>query len=169
MSGNTEPTSTAAVAVRIGDAERERVREVLSRHATDGRISLDEFSDRLGEVYAARTAQELEAALRELPPLPAVSLPPPPRRRAAQRARVRAGVAGYLAFVVLMLTIWAATGAGFFWPLWPVVGMGFGVARNLRAQDGQDDADAGRRGPGFGPGTTPWGVGGICGRSSAQV
>ncbi len=169
MSGSAQGRSVAAVAVRIGDAERERVRELLSRHAADGRISLDEFSDRLGEVYAARTAAELEGALRELPPLPAGTLPPPPGQRSAQRARVRAAVVGYLAFVVLMLTIWAATGAGFFWPLWPVVGMGFGVARNLRAQDGQDDADAGRRGPGFGPGTTPWGVGGICGRSSAQV
>lgn len=79
------------VAVRIGDAERERVRLVLSRHAEDGRITLEEYGDRLGEVYAARTALELQAALRELPPLPAGTLPAPPAERVAASRRTQAG------------------------------------------------------------------------------
>lgn len=168
MSGRMESTSTTAVAVRIGDAERERVREVLSRHVADGRITLEEFSDRLGEVYAARTADELEGALRELPPLPAGTLPPPPAQRAAQRNRIRAASVGYLALVVLMLTIWAATGAGYFWPLWPIMGMGFGVARTLRVEAEPDDEQVSPPRPVFGPGPTSWGFGGTCGRPAAR-
>lgn len=101
----------------------------MSRHAEDGRITLEEFSDRLGEVYAARTNGQLQGALRELPPLPAGAVAVPPAERVAARRRVHASVAAYIGFVALMLTIWVVTGAGFFWPLWPIIGVGLGMAR----------------------------------------
>lgn len=149
------------VAVRIGDAERERVRALLSRHAEDGRITLEEFDDRLGEAYAARTNAQLQGALRELPPLPAGAVPVPPAERVAASRRVRAAVAGYLGFVALMLTIWVLTGAGFFWPLWPIIGVGFGMARAAREEDRA--VGGSQRRPGH------WGFG-ACGgaRSAAQ-
>lgn len=55
---------------RVGDPERARARATLERHATDGRLTLDELADRLTEVYAATTDTDLEHALRRLPPLP---------------------------------------------------------------------------------------------------
>lgn len=149
------------VAVRIGDAERERVRLVLSRHAEDGRITLEEYSDRLGEVYAARTTPELQEALRELPPLPLRDAGVLPAERAAAARRVRAGVAAYVGFVALMLAIWVVTGAGFFWPLWPIIGVGFGMARAVRAED--DQAQGRTSGPwGW------WGFG-ACGQPGAAA
>src|SRR5262245_55626373 len=53
--------------VRIGDAERQRVVDLLRRHTGDGRLTLDEFSERAGQVYAARTQAELDEVLADLP------------------------------------------------------------------------------------------------------
>lgn len=53
--GELDPTH----APRIGDAERERVAEVLRQAAGDGRISLDELDTRLEATYAARTEADL--------------------------------------------------------------------------------------------------------------
>ena len=52
---------------RIADTDRDRVVAVLRMHCTEGRITLDEFSDRVGEVYNARTQSELDAVVRDLP------------------------------------------------------------------------------------------------------
>ena len=48
----------------------------LREHCAEGRIDLEEFTARIGEVYEARTSAELDETLRELPPLQA-----PSRRR----------------------------------------------------------------------------------------
>ncbi|HVF31937.1 MAG TPA: DUF1707 domain-containing protein [Acidimicrobiales bacterium] len=52
---------------RIADTDRDRAVAVLRMHCTEGRITLDEFSDRVGEVYNARTAGELDAVVADLP------------------------------------------------------------------------------------------------------
>ena len=46
--------------VLASDADRERVVDALRQHCTDGRLTLDEFEERLGEVYAARTLRDLD-------------------------------------------------------------------------------------------------------------
>jgi class 3 adenylate cyclase len=53
---------------RIGDAERQQAIEVLRAHTGAGRLTLDEFSDLAGAVYAAKTYAELEEVGRGLPP-----------------------------------------------------------------------------------------------------
>ncbi len=53
---------------RIGDAERQQAIDVLRAHTGAGRLTLDEFSDLAGAVYAAKTYAELEAVGRSLPP-----------------------------------------------------------------------------------------------------
>ena len=74
----------------VSDAERNAVVRQLQRHTADGRLSIDEFSERVEETYRARTASELQAVLRNLPraqplvhPLSyrAPEPPPPPKRR----------------------------------------------------------------------------------------
>jgi len=60
--------------MRCSDADRERVAGVLRRHYGEGRLSLTELEERLAEAYAARTQEELNHALRELPAL----MPPRP-------------------------------------------------------------------------------------------
>ncbi len=53
---------------RIGDAERQQAVDVLRSHTGAGRLTLDEFSDLAGEVYAAQTFADLEEVGRRLPP-----------------------------------------------------------------------------------------------------
>ena len=53
--------------VRIDDAERERAVAFLRHHVAGGVITLDEFSDRVGQVYAATTTTDLEVVTKDLP------------------------------------------------------------------------------------------------------
>jgi class 3 adenylate cyclase len=68
--------------IRISDAERSQVVDRLRRHCAEGRITLDEFSDRAGQVYAARTRAELVEVLADLPePVPVPASEGAPVRR----------------------------------------------------------------------------------------
>jgi len=69
------PEPEPAADVRIADDDRNRMVEILRTHCADGRLTLDEFSERVGEVFAARTQSELDHALRDLP-VPAPLSPP---------------------------------------------------------------------------------------------
>lgn len=57
-------------------------------------------------------------------------------RRAAARKRVEAKrefrnhVAIYIIVNAMLVLIWALSGAGYFWPIWPMAGWGIGVAIN---------------------------------------
>ncbi|HEX5947654.1 MAG TPA: DUF1707 domain-containing protein [Acidimicrobiales bacterium] len=53
---------------RIGDDERQQAIDMLRVHTGAGRLTLDEFSDLAGKVYAAQTYRELEAVAEDLPP-----------------------------------------------------------------------------------------------------
>jgi class 3 adenylate cyclase len=53
--------------VRIGDDDRQRVIDGLSRHTGAGRLTLDEFAELAGRVYAARTRRDLDNVLALLP------------------------------------------------------------------------------------------------------
>lgn len=56
------------------------------------------------------------------------------RRRAVKRLQAKAGfwthLAIYLAVNAFLVMIWFFTGAGFFWPIFPIGGWGIGVAAN---------------------------------------
>jgi len=57
--------------LRASDAERERTVELLRRHSVDGRLTLEEFAERIGVAYEAKTRDELDALTRDLPAEPA--------------------------------------------------------------------------------------------------
>jgi hypothetical protein len=56
--------------IRVADDERERAVLDLREHAVAGRLTLEEFSERVDQAYAARTRGELDLVLRELPAAP---------------------------------------------------------------------------------------------------
>lgn len=60
---------TEAPGPRVSDAEREAVVERLRSACGEGRLSLEEFSDRVSDVYRARTAGELVPLTEDLPRL----------------------------------------------------------------------------------------------------
>ena len=48
--------------------------------------------------------------------------------RLQARTKLRQSVLLYVAFSVFFVLIWLFTGRGYFWPVWPILGWGFGVA-----------------------------------------
>ena len=75
--------------MRVSDAERDQVAEVLREAAAQGRITLDELDERLDATYAAKTYADLEPLTADLPSGPGTSAGPlspavetrPPERR----------------------------------------------------------------------------------------
>ena len=53
--------------LRIGDAEREEAAHELGEHFAMGRITADEHSERLEQIWAARTSADLAPAFADLP------------------------------------------------------------------------------------------------------
>ena len=65
-------------ALRIGTAERERAAADLGEHFTAGRLTTEEFDERVQFAYQARTEDDLTPLFADLPPL---RRPQPPARR----------------------------------------------------------------------------------------
>ena len=64
--------------VRIGDAERENVATSLREHYASGRLTLDEFQQRLDRVFAAKTDTDLARITADLPHTGTYAAPWPP-------------------------------------------------------------------------------------------
>jgi uncharacterized protein DUF1707/2TM domain-containing protein len=109
---------------RVSDAEREKLAQTLREHAAQGRLSVDELSERLDRAYAARTEGELSALIADLPSVP-------PRGRVGGPA-LQGELAAYVAVNLMLIVIWAVTGAGYFWPIWPLLGWGIGLVTGIR-------------------------------------
>ncbi|MEE4541872.1 DUF1707 and DUF4190 domain-containing protein [Streptomyces sp. V4-01] len=84
-----------------GDADRERVVEVLKDAFTDGRLTQGEYEERIDRAYRSRTYGELEPLTRDVPrPMPGAPRPgPPPGTNSYALASLVCGIAG--AFMVL--------------------------------------------------------------------
>ena len=65
--------------VRASDADREHAVVLLREHAAAGRLTLEEFTERMSAAYDARTTSELDELARDLPLATA-----PSRRRATR-------------------------------------------------------------------------------------
>jgi len=123
----------ADLGVRVGDREREKVIARLGQAFTQGYLSLTDYEARLDQAVEAQTAGALGEVLGDLPV--GRSVRNDPQRRAARAAAARRGVrlhlAAYLAASLLMIGIWLVVamtvGARYFWPVWPILGMGIGV------------------------------------------
>ena len=71
--------SQLSAELRIGTAERERAAADLGEHLAAGRLSTEEFEERVRQAYAARTATELEPLFGDLPDLRPAPTPRPRR------------------------------------------------------------------------------------------
>jgi DUF1707 SHOCT-like domain/Cell wall-active antibiotics response LiaF, C-terminal len=58
--------------VRVSDADRERTVERLRDASAEGRLTLEEFVERMTSAYDARTSNELEKLVHDLPGQPGV-------------------------------------------------------------------------------------------------
>ena len=53
--------------LRVSDADRDRVAAELSEHFQAGRLTQDEFDERVGQAISARTQGDLDELLADLP------------------------------------------------------------------------------------------------------
>lgn len=118
--------------IRIGDAERDEAARRLGEHHGAGRLSIDEFDERMNLAMEARTAGDLQALFTDLPgdpfddptPAPApAKLPPtggPVQYVEAAPPSKPFHASGWLVWGLLILT--AATG-GRLWPILAGVGI----------------------------------------------
>jgi len=67
-------------ALRIADADRERAVRTLGEHHAVGRLTYEEFVERMDRAYEARTHEELDVLTTDLPEAPAAQTTPHKRR-----------------------------------------------------------------------------------------
>jgi hypothetical protein len=127
---SSPPAAAGGDHLRISDAEREHAAAELREHASAGRLTMGEFDGRLETALTARTQRELDALFEDLP---AQSRREPSSHARAKALGVRIHVGAYLWTSLAMIAIWAATGTGYFWPLWPILGWGIGVVSHTGA------------------------------------
>jgi hypothetical protein len=108
--------------IRVSDEERERLAEELHEHTVAGRLTAEEYEERLGAVYAARTRSDLDALRGDLPVSSAAARRALIERKAKLRRRLAQEAGGSVTASLVCVAIWLASGAnGSFWPAWVIV------------------------------------------------
>ena len=147
--------------IRAADADRDRVAATLREHHAAGRLTMEEFQERLDGAYAAKTLGELDALLADLPaidlyqlPIPASQPPAPPARPRLPGTVERTGVvwraawASWASVSMILVVIWLIAGGGYPWFAWPVGIWGAAMAARWIfgvAPHGHDHGHGGRR------------------------
>jgi len=117
------------VAMRASDAEREGVVAELREHFAQGRLSSEEFEERVARAYGARTRDQLAPLLVDLP-----------NERRQRRERRRHNVGAWSRWFVVNLVCWAIWAADFVatpghhvypWPVWVTVPWGLMLMRGM--------------------------------------
>jgi len=98
--------------VLASDAERELVAAKLRDHAGEGRLDADELEERLGKAYGARVRGDLVPLVADLPAEDS------PRRSDSSHP-----LPPVVFISIVLIAIWAMSGAGYFWPMWPIGAM----------------------------------------------
>ena len=126
--------------LRAGDDDRERVVGALMRHAEAGRLDPIELDERVEAALHAKTFGELQQLIRDLPD---ETRTPQARAVVARRqtvAKLREHVGFWVTVSVITTAVWAATGADYFWPLWPIGIIGLTVVlHSLELLKGSSD------------------------------
>ena len=118
---------TAAVRLANGDAARR-----LGASRSDDGL-------RVEGALAAVTRNDLAKLTADLP---RARRPRPDLDRLNPRA-FREHLRSYLLVMALLVAIWALTGAGYFWPVWPALGWGIGILSHASTLRGNGRGDVG--------------------------
>ncbi|MGO9188513.1 MAG: DUF1707 domain-containing protein [Streptosporangiaceae bacterium] len=129
--------------IRASDADRDRVTALLREHHAAGRLTAEEFHERMEQALDAKTLGELDelladlpaidlyqlpdASLRRAPPHLGQSLLPADRRGSGEPARFAPGTVAMGAWAVVtsaLIAIWAVAaviGGGTWFPWWALI------------------------------------------------
>jgi Domain of unknown function (DUF1707) len=140
--------------LRMSQAERDEVVALLAGHFADGRLTVEEYEERVEAALAARTGRDLEPLLEDLPAADPPAAPARPRRRHEPRSLRSPLVPACLLAVAAVVVLAIATGPWALWLLWPALvftgGCGFGrrhgyVRDDFRAQTAPDQPPVAQR------------------------
>ena len=135
-----DPRPAGNASMRASDADRELIRAVLVDAYGDGRLTREEYDDRLNTLYGSRTLGELPSLVADLMPSgdpPAVPAAPRSADLRALGARkwrkdVEEAIAAFLVPSAICTVIWIAAGRGtFFWPVFPMLFMGLNLIKTV--------------------------------------
>ena len=135
-----DPRQPGHASMRASDADREVVRAVLAGAYADGRLTREEYDDRLDTLYGSRTLGEMPALVVDLVPPDSPSMAPAPllsadlRTRGARKWRrdVEESFAAFLVPSVICTVIWIAfTRGAFFWPVFPMLFLGLNLVKTV--------------------------------------
>jgi hypothetical protein len=116
--------------LRASDDDRDRTAALLREHHALGRLTPEEFSERLDKTFAAATIGQLEQLLRDLPRMDLYRLPGAEMTRQPRQSQPtvrsvgrmssgwRAAWGVYLTVNLVCLVVYLLSGAGYPWFLW---------------------------------------------------
>jgi hypothetical protein len=120
--------------LRVADADREQLVSELREHLVVGRLTQEEFEERVDRAYKATTRADLEALGKDLPMSSTAVQAAVSGRRAHLRRRLAQEAGGGIGVSLLCVAIWAASGGhhghGSFWPIWVILATLLPVIRN---------------------------------------
>ena len=118
--------------IRASDSERENVARIMQAAAAQGLLSLDEADERMAAVYSARTRADLVPLTADLPDGGRRLMENTPEARSAARTGLIRHAITIAVVAVVLVGIYFATGAPFFWPAWPLAFMAFSLYGHAR-------------------------------------
>jgi hypothetical protein len=96
--------------LRVGDADREAAAALLREHYAQGRLTMEEFRERLDAAFAATTESQLNALTSDLPLGPVPGALPGPASGGGQRSQRPGGSrrsrAGVIPATAMMFAVW---------------------------------------------------------------
>jgi hypothetical protein len=133
---NTEPDQHETI--RASDAERERYAAIISTATGEGRLTTVEADERLAAIYAARFRHELDPLIKDLPnSRPTADAPATGASLSWRRGPLAVHAAIVVAIATLLVVRWIAFGAGFFWPIMPMLWLGASLLIHARIRRGR--------------------------------
>jgi hypothetical protein len=118
--------------LRAADQDRDIVHDVLGTAYGEGRLSSEELDQRTDAVTAARLLGELPELIGDLVPR-TTTRPVAHHHRAEAERRYRAqrqqALMNFLVPTLICWAVWAATTAGFPWPVFVMIGTGMHFTR----------------------------------------
>ncbi len=118
--------------IRASDSEREYVARIMQAAAAQGLLTLDEADERMAAVYAARTRADLAPLTTDLPDGGRRLMENTPEARSAARTGLIRHAITVAVVALVLVGVWFATGAWFFWPAWPLAFMAFSLFGHAR-------------------------------------
>ncbi|MGN9836505.1 DUF1707 SHOCT-like domain-containing protein [Nonomuraea sp. H19] len=113
--------------MRASDSDRDRVAAVLREHTAEGRITMEEFNERLEQLYQSKTYGELAKLTADLPDVDLRNRPakvtPKPVSKAGMHSGMKAAwgawaMASGINWVIWLIVSVTAGDLIYPWPLW---------------------------------------------------